>query len=384
MNLFNMKKKEDIKKRVFVISKCGEPYDINNDIIRKITGILNIECVIAEFKFSFDEKSLLEDIYKDIEKADFVLIDLIPSNFNIAFEAGITYVVSRIKKNKANFYFLTPKYLFDLDRIPTDIKGLKHLTYKNYKEYAKSIVSCLGIKTNRDIKSELDNFINKLYIKNSENFIDYNLLSEKFVFNDARINLTPEGMQISYAHFPVYFRNFEFFSNYELIIKARIDERRFGIALHIESDTNKNINLLSLPLPLKFFMFNISEEGELLPHVFSRDIIHKRAHYWPFKNAIKRFKDIRKKEFFILNVRVNRNIIRISINNNECHSFDIKKLDIDELNYTDCLDSSMAKDKNLFQKHMKNLLENLNMGSFGFRVHPHEMATIRSIKYIFY
>lgn len=372
------------KKKIFVITKCGEPYNINNDITREIARILNIKCIIAELKFSFEEKSLLEDIYKDIEKADYVLIDLLPTNFNVAFEAGITYTINKLKPKKTNFYFLTPQYLFDLDRIPTDIKGLKHLTYSNYKEYALMIISCLKSEIEGNAKKELNDFINNLYIENSEYFMDYNLLLEKFVFNDSRINLTTEGMQLSYAHFPIYYRNFEFFSNYELIINARIDVRRLGIALHIESDANKNINLLSLPLPLKFFMFNISQEGELLPHVFDRNIIHKKLHYWPFRNEMHQFKNIKENEFFTLSIRVNKNIILINLNDKESHTIDIKKLDINKLNYSECLDISLANNEVLFRSKMEELLKNLNMGSFGFRVHPHEMATIRSLKYIFY
>ena len=127
------------KKKIFVITKCGEPYNYHNEIIKNLASKINIGCTIAELKFSYDEKSLLEDIYNEIEEADYVLIDLLPSNFNIAFEAGITYAI--YKQSGKNFYFLTPKFLFDLDKIPTDIKGLKHLTYKNYEEYALRIKS---------------------------------------------------------------------------------------------------------------------------------------------------------------------------------------------------------------------------------------------------
>ena len=117
------------KKNVFIISKYGEPYNYNNSIVKKIADKINIEYTIAELKFSFEEKRLLEDICQDIYNADYVLIDLIPTNFNVSYEAGIAYAVNKLRRRKANFYFLTPQYLFDLDKIPTDIKGLRHLSY---------------------------------------------------------------------------------------------------------------------------------------------------------------------------------------------------------------------------------------------------------------
>ncbi|MHB8278995.1 MAG: hypothetical protein ACYDIA_15285 [Candidatus Humimicrobiaceae bacterium] len=373
------------KKNIFVITKCGEPYSYNNEIIRKIAGKINIKCTIAELKFSFEEKSLLEDIYIDISNADYVLIDLLPTNFNISYEAGLAYTLNKLKPKKANFYFLTPKYLFDLDKIPTDIKGLRHLPYSNYKEYALIIKSCLENEIkDESTKKELDDFINSLNIPNSETFLDYNVLSEKFVFNDSRINLTSEGMQISYAHFPIYYKNFEFFNDYELTINARIDLRRLGIALHVETDANKNISLLKIPLPLKLFMLNISQDGEILPHVLDRNILNKTYHYWPFYGSKYNFKTTKLNDFFKLVVQVKRNMITIILNDIESHLIDIAKLDIGELNYTDCMDSSFSNNEILFKDRMKELLDGLKQGSFGFRVHPDEMATIKSLKYVFH
>ena len=373
------------KKNIFVITKCGEPYNNNNDIIRKIANKINIKCTIAELKFSFEEKSLLEDIYKDISNADYVLIDLVPTNSNISYEAGLTYTLNKLKPKKANFYFLTPKYLFDLDKIPTDMKGLKHLPYSNYKEYAMMVKSCLENEIKEEsINKELEDYINSLYVPNSETFLDYNMLSERFVFNDSRINLTSEGMRISYAHFPIYYRNFEFFKDYELIINARIDLRRLGIALHIETDANKNISLLKIPLPLKLFMFNISQDGEILPHVLDRNILNKTYHYWPFYGSKYNFTTTKLDDFFKLVVQVKGNLITIILNDIESHLFDITKLDINELNYADCMDSSFSNNEILFKDKMKELLDNLKQGSFGFRVHPDEMATIKSLKYVFH
>lgn len=373
------------KKNIFVITKCGEPYNYNNDIIRKIADKINIKCTIAELKFSFEEKSLLEDIYNDISNADYVLIDLLPTNSNISYEAGLTYTLNKFKPKKGNFYFLTPKYLFDLDKIPTDMKGLKHLPYSNYKEYAMMVKSCVENEIKEEsIKRELDDYINSLYVPNSENFLDFNMLSERFVFNDSRINLTSEGMQISYAHFPIYYRNFEFFDDYELTINARIDLRSLGIALHVETDANKNISLLKIPLPLKLFMFNISQDGELLPHVLDRNMLNKTYHYWPFKGASYKFKNTKLSSFFKLVVQVKRNIVTIILNDIDSHVIDIANLDINELNCADCMDSSLSNDVILFKKQMRVLLDSLNHGSFGFRVHPDEMVTIKSLKYIFH
>jgi hypothetical protein len=372
-------------KNIFVITKCGEPYNHNTDIIKTIASKIKAECTIAELKFSFQEKSLLEDIYNDISKADYVLVDLLPLNFNIAYEAGLTYTINKLKPKKANFYFLTPKYLFDQDKIPTDIKGLKHLPYSNYKEYATIIKNCLGNEINdENIKKELDDYINSLYIPNSESFLDFNMLSERFVFNDSRINLTSDGMKISYAHFPIYYKNFELFNDYELTINARIDLRRLGIALHVETDANNNISLIKIPIPLKLFMFNISQEGEILPHVLHRNILNGTYHYWPFKTQAHKFENVKLNDFFKLVVQVKENIVSIILNDVYYHRIDITELNIDELKYNECMDTSFIKNEKMFKEKMKELLVSLKKGSFGFRVHPDEMATIRSLKYVFH
>lgn len=169
------------------------------------------------------------------------------------------------------------------------------------------------------------------------------------------------------------------FVNYKLIIDARIDINCIGIALHIETDEIRGISFYSLPTPIRCFMLNISEKGILLPHIFDRNIIHKSLHYWPFYNATNIFEDIKRGKFFKLIVRVKKNKINISVGN-QSFLYYLSSLDYSRFENTECLNEYFKKKPTIFKKYIQeNVLNKLNMGSFGFRIHPGELATIKRL-----
>lgn len=376
-------------KKVFIIGKCGYPYNIGTEIIEKIVRICGYNPIVAEKKYSTLGQDLLKDIYVDIKASDIVFVDFVPNNFNIAFESGLAYAINDFNnsvnvKNKPGICFLIPQYAFDLNRIPTDIKGIKMSFYDNYRKYAEDVFSFIKeyfSDEERNLtaaKLKVKNYIDKDVKKNNvEDFLDFNSMFEKFELSNSQFNLSGEGIQISNAHFPIYFKNFGYFSDYELTVDCRIDQNAIGFALHILIDKGININSSALPVPLKFFMFNISEYGDLLLHIFDRDIVHSTQHYWAFSNSMKKFNDIKKGEFFKLKVRVNKNIIGIS-NKKQCFTYNIRELDYNKLNNKNSLNPEVRNNPQLFQEYVRNkVLNKLDHGSFGFRVHPGEIATIK-------
>jgi len=381
------------KKKVFVITSCRDPYHYNNRIIRDISKIIDIDCYIAEEDFPYNSKHLLERIYQYIQEADYVLIDYDSSNFNIGFEAGITYNLSVINKNinnesKPDFYFLTPNYMLDQFKINSDIQTFTFLTYKNYKEYISQIKSCFKKELEEltpEKIDELEEYSNEVYIKkinedNTELFKDFNDLFEKIEFHNSQITLTPEGMQLTNANLPIYYKNFQFFSKYKLEILCRIEKQAFGVALHIQQQLQTFFE--------NFFMFNISENGEFLPHIFGSSILYPINSYWPihmekYKHT---FKNIKKGEFFKLDIIVNGNLIEIINNENSDDNIKLDLLDFISYSYPYKDSNGVIKkfiDDSDFKDRLNKILSGLNRGSFGFRVDPYERATIKSFKYTF-
>jgi len=381
-------------KKVFVITSCKDPYHYNNRIIKDIAKILNYECYIAEENFPYDKKHLLERIYQYIQEADYVLIDYDTTNFNIGFEAGITFNLNLINKyisgnNKPNFYFLAPKYMFDEFKINSDIQTFSFLPYKNYEEYIEKIKSCfkedideLPQAKREEIKQySKKGYIRKINDSNTETFRDFNSLFEKMELSSSQINLTSEGMELSNAHLPIYYKNFQPFSKYKLEIKLRIEEIAFGVALHIQQQIPKFFD--------NFFMFNISEDGNFLPHIFGSSIFNRKHNgYWPIrmKKYNHTFKNIKKGKFFELDIIVNENLIEIINNKNPNDNVKLDLLDF--MNYS--FPSKDPRGNNIelindseFKERLQKILDGLNRGSFGFRVDPYEKATIKFFRYTF-
>lgn len=95
---------------------------------------------------------------------------------------------------------------------------------------------------------------------------------------------------------------------------------------------------------------------------------------------IKLFKNINRGEFFELIVNIKKNNISISVDD-QTHCFDIEELDLSGFDNKLCLNQYYANDKIKFNEYIqKEVLNKLNVGTFGFRVHPHELATIRRME----
>ena len=74
------------------------------------------------------------------------------------------------------------------------------------------------------------------------------------------------------------------------------------------------------------------------------------------------------------------NHISIFIENKE-YNYNIKELDCSDLDCSECTNEYYKKDKGKFIDYIqKEVLNKLNMGTFGFRVHPHELATIKKME----
>lgn len=279
--------------------------------------------------------------------------------------------------------------MFDQFKINSDIQTFTFLTYKNYKEYIDKIKACFknDIDELPPVKRKrIEEYSNKAYIRkindfNVETFKDFNILFEKMELHNSKINLTSEGMQLFDAHLPIYYKNFQFFSKYKLEIQLRIERQAFGVALHIQQQVPMFFD--------NFFMFNISEDGKFLPHIFGSSIFNKiHGGYWPIhmEKYNHTFKNIKKGKFFKLDIIVNENLIEIV--NNENSNDNVKLNLLDFIDYSFPLKDSGGISIKLinnskFKEKLQKILDGLKRGSFGFRVDLNEKATIKSLKYTF-
>ncbi|TET09713.1 MAG: hypothetical protein E3J83_01770 [Candidatus Atribacteria bacterium] len=194
------------EKKVFLITSCDSSYQKLNYLVSVIVQkILKYKLIISERDTEKDGQILLNTIYNSIKESEYILIDVIPDNFNIAFESGIAYVLREEKISSKKILFLAPQYLFDENIVPVDITGIKLTPFTNIDEYKNKILDFFKIKgVDKNIEDELNSIIKQIpreirvskIIRNEELFIntkglvkipEYNINTNKSIYNNLNI-----------------------------------------------------------------------------------------------------------------------------------------------------------------------------------------------------
>lgn len=127
-------------KLVFVLSPFGEPFDtIYKDHIKPtVEKIDNINCIRADD--IYDNRPIIEDIWKSINEASIVIAELTGRNPNVFYETGVAHTVGK------EVILITQT----MDDVPFDLKHLRCIVY----EYTPK-----GIKL---LETNLTNTINNI------------------------------------------------------------------------------------------------------------------------------------------------------------------------------------------------------------------------------
>ena len=196
----------DKEKKVFLITSCDSSYQELNHLVSVIVqNVLKYKLIISERDIEKDGQILLNTIYNSIKESEYILIDVIPDNFNIAFESGIAYVFREEILPSKKILFLLPQYLFNENIVPVDITGIKLTPFTDINEYKNKILDFFNIKIiERNIEDELNSIIKLIpneirlskIIKNKEIFMNsksiirvpkYNINVNHSIYNNLSI-----------------------------------------------------------------------------------------------------------------------------------------------------------------------------------------------------
>lgn len=196
----------DKEKKVFLITSCDSSYQELNHLVSVIVqNVLKYKLIISERDIEKDGQILLNTIYNSIKESEYILIDVIPDNFNIAFESGIAYVFREEILPSKKILFLVPQYLFNENIVPVDITGIKLTPFTDINEYKNKILDFFNIKIiERNIEDELNSIIKLIpneirlskIIKNEEIFMNsksiirvpkYNINVDHSIYNNLSI-----------------------------------------------------------------------------------------------------------------------------------------------------------------------------------------------------
>jgi len=196
----------DKEKKVFLITSCDSSFQELNHLVSVIVkNVLKYKLIISERDIEKDGQILLNTIYNSIKESEYILIDVIPDNFNIAFESGIAYVLREEILPSKKILFLVPQYLFNENIVPVDITGIKLTPFTDINEYKNKILDFFNIKIiERNIEDELNSIIKLIpneirlskIIKNKEIFMNsksiirvpkYNINVNHSIYNNLSI-----------------------------------------------------------------------------------------------------------------------------------------------------------------------------------------------------
>jgi hypothetical protein len=367
-----------MNKTAFLIVPCASFYQKQLEAIKQLCLLAGLTPIVAENESIHDQDSLLGKIKKQILDAEIVIIELLTDNFNIAFEAGITEKTEHLCGKRR---FLVANYLNDYNIIPSDTREKEFIQYSTLTDLLMKLgnwLAQISPYVDEEKGSKLKNFHNTIQLPTIfEDFKDYNKFKKDWNFGADQIKFTKEGLNVTNAHFPVHTTMFSRFDRYCLKLKARIDNSRFGVALHVQKIFNQGATE-SLPFPDFCVMFNIDKQGSCIPHLLARPLLNKTTHYW-IPNEYKNHKinlDPDDTGFFELTIKVHKHIINI-----QNVEFNLAQIDVKQFNPNDCM-FNIQEDS--FYEEFARDIQKLCHGNIGFRCHPiNEEATINWLEVSF-
>ncbi len=325
--------------QVFFAIPCGKFYETQCKIITRLCDAYNIEPIINEKDLLTE--SLLDQILDQITKCDYFIADISSGSQNVIFELG--YALKA--KHRSKIAIL----LSNISKCPSDLYALKRLQYESYKEYA----------------TKLNNWLSQFF-KESHIIDDQGLIVPDYyeAFNDQDLflkkwdtplgcdySLTFNGFRFSNAHLPVLSKHLAFLQDYIFEFECLINRSTIGWVVN-GTKFNFEDSLIDFCV-----MFNLSTDGHLTPHIFSKKDINPKSHYHVFDGLIIK-ETINYKERLNIKTSVHGSIIKIEINDIKIYQQDLSHEPFDK--YYNSIDNKTNQ--------------------IGFRCHPGEEATVYSVK----
>jgi len=327
---------------IFFAIPCGEFYSVQADIIRRVCRSVGITADIVEDDPS--TKGLWDKITGRIDAADYFVADITSRSRNIVVELGYAIARKPIERMAV--------LIADNMPVPSDLGGLivqKYSSLRSFQERLAGWISCsvplvdsyriAGLA--RDPAGFQEDF------QNQDAF-----LKRWYTPPWCSYLFTAEGLKFSGASIPILTNTLAILGDCEFEFTARIDEKTIGWVV-------KGTTPPDLPVPAFFVMFNLSQEGQLLPHIWTIKDLQEGTGYHVYSDQAVKV-EITKSEdnWFTLMTRVRGDMVEILNDDNVIFEADFSKPP-----YAEAYGSVSGK-----------------MGQVGFRCHPGEVATVRRVR----
>jgi hypothetical protein len=255
-----------VKPSIFFAIPCGEFYDEQARIIRKVCDRADVDPIIIEHDRKTSE--LWPTIADRIENADYFVADISSLRPNIVLELGYAFKAKPVGR----YVFLVSKNV----NVPADLVGKKRLEYIGYNDFQNQLINWLeqvvGVDQScfRGLRRASPSF--------HDEFQDFDKFLRLWSTPlGCDFTLTSEGLRFTNAHLPILTKGLGLLTNLRFSFIARIE--RGAIGWVIKGTTDYRINF-----PPFCVMFNINPSGELKPHILNANQIHPDAFYQPFNS----------------------------------------------------------------------------------------------------
>lgn len=328
-------------KQIFFAIPCGDYYSNQKILIQKICELYNIQPVINESDNTTD--SLLGQIFEQIMLCDYFVADISSNSPNVIFELGYAFKAKHISK--------IALLLSNVSKCPTDLQDIKRLQYSSYRIFADKLNDWISSFLLVEPKKLDDSFIPLVSYYDSFQDIDH-FICKWQIPPGCDYSLTLNGLTFSNAHLPIISRHLAYLDNYTFEFDCLINNQVIG---WIVKGTHLNFTDRVIDFCI---MFNLSSDGFIHPHIFSKSMLEPGSHYKPFiREKIPAGIDCFGKRLNI-KTQVADRIIKVLINDVVC-----SRIDCSEEPYKTYYDSIPEKTNQV-----------------GFRCDYTEQATIYNVK----
>jgi len=325
-------------KKIFFAIPCGDFYTIQNKIIDDICKNHNVCKIVIEEKSKTDY--LWKDITNEINSSDIFVCDISSMSSNIVIELG--YALSDKAIDMIGIFVSENIDVF------SDIKGIKYQKYRSYSEFAELLEKWISEKLHKSNYKRTTLNIPKFH----EEFKDLS----KFIRlwdtpPSCQYSLKCDGLHFSYSHLPIMSNHLGLLQNYSFEFKAKILSKAVGWIIKGTKEPNDIILQFCL-------MFNVGVDGELMPHIFNRNNIHKKDLYHRLTSLSENIGKIDKNTFYDIKTTVNGDLVEIYFERSKVFSHTF---------------GTHSQEKDLYN------IDKSKDGQVGFRCHQYEEAVIKDV-----
>ena len=250
------------KPRVFVAIPCGPFYSVQAEILRGLFASAKIDVYIAED--SPETKGLWDSISTEIDKADLFLADISSASPNMLLEVG--YAIAR-KPIRAIGIVISQQV-----QVPSDLRWVVAQVYSSLASFVPRLgrgwtrpYLCLYASEIAPTPARAEVF--------TEDFMSEDLFLRRWATPPGcAYLLTAEGLRFSNAHFPILTTPLAILGDLEFSFEGRINSEQIGWAV-------KGTQAVSDILPSFCVMFTLNRHGVLTPHIWNAKHPHPQTHY---------------------------------------------------------------------------------------------------------